>query len=263
MQPEKIRLLIVEDNLKECRAFRECIATMEDQIELIGVTGSSEHALRIVKDMLPNAIILDLELSEGDGVELFYELQNLSLPVRPYIIVTTNITADVTLRGLHENGVGFIFSKHLKNYSPRLVLNKFLLSKKYILSRSAADVNIVSSPMELTNQPTTLRKMISDELGVLGITTKVDANKYLTEAILLAREKGDERWNVSKWLYETIAKIYNTNNTNVEHSIRVAIEAAWKVTDPDVLREHYGQAISPAKGCPTNKEFISYYAHRF
>ena len=71
MQPEKIRLLIVEDNLEECQAFRDCIATMEDQIELIGVTGSSEHALRIVKDMLPNAIILDLELLEGDGVELF------------------------------------------------------------------------------------------------------------------------------------------------------------------------------------------------
>ena len=261
MQNEKIRLLIVEDNLQECRAFQDCIERMDD-IELVGVTGSAEQALKLMEQFLPNAIILDLELEEGDGVDFFYKCMEKKLPVTPYVVVTTNITSEITLKGLHENGVGMIFSKHIRNYNPQQVLNKFVHSKKYILSRDKEKQGTTKiDPARIAAK--SMRQMISDELGEIGITTKIDANIYLTEAIMLARERINERWAVSKWLYTTVAQICNTNKDNVEHSIRIAIQNAWKNSDSDVLREHYTQATSSSKGCPTNKEFITYFARKY
>ena len=55
----------------------------------------------------------------------------------------------------------------------------------------------------------------------------------------------------------------NTNKDNVEHSIRRAIQSAWKNGDADLLREHDTQATSSNKGCPTNKEFSTYFARKY
>ena len=85
MPNDKIRLLLIEDNQEECQAFRNCIETMKD-IELVGVTGRADQALEMMEKLLPNAVILDLELEEGDGVDLFYKIPEKKLPITPYIV---------------------------------------------------------------------------------------------------------------------------------------------------------------------------------
>ena len=62
---------------------------------------------------------------------------------------------------------------------------------------------------------------------------------------------------VTKQLYPSVAKAYNTTSSRVERAIRHAIEVAWDRGDVDVLNSYFGYTIHNTRGKPTNSEFIA------
>ena len=65
---------------------------------------------------------------------------------------------------------------------------------------------------------------------------------------------------VTKILYPTVAKRYQTTSSRVERAIRHAIEVAWSRGKLDTLEELFGYTVSNRKGKPTNSEFIALVA---
>ena len=63
--------------------------------------------------------------------------------------------------------------------------------------------------------------------------------------------------SVTKLLYPTIARKFDTSPSRVERAIRHAIETAWDRGDVDVLTKMFGYTINGGKGKPTNSEFIA------
>jgi len=63
--------------------------------------------------------------------------------------------------------------------------------------------------------------------------------------------------SVTKQLYPTIAKRYDTTPSRVERAIRHSIEVAWNRGQIDVLDAVFGYTINTRKGKPTNSEFIA------
>ena len=63
--------------------------------------------------------------------------------------------------------------------------------------------------------------------------------------------------SITKVLYPTIAKKYNTTTSRVERAIRHAIEVAWSRGKMDTIDELFGYTINHGKGKPTNSEFIA------
>ena len=59
-----VSILLVEDDTRTCRELEACLDG-ESELELLGITSSSIEAFQMVCDMLPDVIILDLELHEG------------------------------------------------------------------------------------------------------------------------------------------------------------------------------------------------------
>ena len=70
-------------------------------------------------------------------------------------------------------------------------------------------------------------------------------------------EKPDIINAVTKQLYPTVAKKYETTSSRVERAIRHAIEVAWDRGDVDVLNSYFGYTIHNGRGKPTNSEFIA------
>ena len=68
--------------------------------------------------------------------------------------------------------------------------------------------------------------------------------------------------SVTKVLYPTVAKMYNTTPSRVERAIRHAIEVAWDRGDVDVLSSYFGYTIQSQRGKPTNSEFIAMIADK-
>jgi two-component system response regulator (stage 0 sporulation protein A) len=66
--------------------------------------------------------------------------------------------------------------------------------------------------------------------------------------------------SVTKVLYPTVAKKYQTTTSRVERAIRHAIEVAWDRGDVDTLNSYFGYTIHNSRGKPTNSEFIAMIA---
>ena len=68
--------------------------------------------------------------------------------------------------------------------------------------------------------------------------------------------------SITKVLYPTIAKHYQTTPSRVERAIRHAIEVAWSRGKMDTIDELFGYTINMGKGKPTNSEFIALIADK-
>lgn len=86
--------------------------------------------------------------------------------------------------------------------------------------------------------------------------------QYIRDAITMVIEDMDAINSITKILYPTVAKHYNTTPSRVERAIRHAIEVAWDRGNPDVLNDLFGYTILSSKGKPTNSEFIAMIADK-
>lgn len=84
----KMKLLLIEDDINTCEIFKK-IERARKEIEFIKITNSETEGLKCVKQNTPEGIILDLELTngEGSGFGFIKELRKLKLKAIPKIIV--------------------------------------------------------------------------------------------------------------------------------------------------------------------------------
>ena len=68
--------------------------------------------------------------------------------------------------------------------------------------------------------------------------------------------------SITKILYPTLAKKYQTTPSRVERAIRHAIEVAWSRGRMETLDALFGYTINTGKGKPTNSEFIALIADK-
>jgi DNA-binding NarL/FixJ family response regulator len=254
-------ILIIEDDIAECRKFKDCAEGRTD-LTLIGITGSSDEGLRLVKDRLPEGVILDLELTagKGDGLQFLAELQEAKLGLRPIVVVTTNIQSEVMHKHLHTMGVSFVFSKEQSGYSPERALNILLDLRKFLPSAQKGnthkDLQTIESPEELR---TRIIERIDAELSQVGISLRLKGRKYLQEALYLLLNKNKDESDAV--LYK-VADQYNVNYNTVIRAIQTAIENAWERTDIETLKEKCPVHIDVRTGTPAPTEFIHFYADK-
>ncbi|MGN1365089.1 MAG: sporulation initiation factor Spo0A C-terminal domain-containing protein, partial [Victivallis vadensis] len=77
--------------------------------------------------------------------------------------------------------------------------------------------------------------VISDIMRQIGVPAHIKGYQYLRTAIKLSINDSEMLGSVTKLLYPTVAKMYNTTASRVERAIRHAIEVAWDRGDVDVL----------------------------
>ena len=94
----------------------------------------------------------------------------------------------------------------------------------------------------------------------IGVPAHIKGYQYLRSAILMTIEDSDIINSVTKILYPTVAKKYQTTTSRVERAIRHAIEVAWDRGDVDTLNSYFGYTIQNTRGKPTNSEFIAMIA---
>ena len=102
-----------------------------------------------------------------------------------------------------------------------------------------------------------LEIMITEIIHQIGVPAHIKGYHYLRESIMLSVKNNDIINSVTKLLYPTVAKKYNTTSSRVERAIRHAIEVAWDRGDRDVLNSYFGYTVQNERGKPTNSEFIA------
>ena len=107
-----------------------------------------------------------------------------------------------------------------------------------------------------------LEQDVTDMIHEIGVPAHIKGYQYLREAIMMAVDDPGMISSITKILYPTIAKRFQTTSSRVERAIRHAIEVAWSRGRMETLDALFGYTIDTGKGKPTNSEFIALIADR-
>lgn len=250
-----LTILLVEDDQTACKEIEDYIDTL-DTVSLVGITDHSTKALDLVEQLLPDAVILDLELHHGGGNGLLFllGLTQLDLPHRPYILITTNNSSNITYETARKFGADFIMAKHESTYSAQYVIEFLRMIHGTLLSNKRMQASYSSEHESPETKQRKLTQRICRELDLVGISRKNVGYQYLIDAILITAEKPEAN------LPAIIAQKYHKSDSSVERAMQNAINRAWRTFPVEELEAHYTAKTHSNRGVPTIMEFVFYYA---
>ncbi len=200
--------------------------------------------LNSIKSESPDAAVLEAKMPFCDAIEVIRKLK-LEKKYVPNVIIVSN-DADAALER-EATALGAAFT--LKPVDPQFLVSK--INQMCGVEREAE----AEKPSEII-----LECAVTEIIHQVGIPAHIKGYHYLRTAIMLA-VNNDEMINcITKLLYPTIAKQYQTTSSRVERAIRHAIEIAWDRGDVDVLTNIFSYTVHTSRGKPTNSEFIALIA---
>lgn len=255
MEEKHITILLVEDDINECAIYKNIVRNRED-VKIVSITNSSKKALEDYEVYKPDAVILDLELTdgEGSGFDFIEEMKCLPKDRRPKIIVTTNVHSNTVYDYCHSNNIDFVFYKKQKNYSEENIINTLLLLKEY--KQTPKTINFEEEDKRLEE---TMLNKINKEMDLIGVATHLHGRKYLCDAIAFILETEDNS-NVS--IVQHLVGKYKKSSSTISRAMQNAILHAWRKTPIEDLSKYYTARVNYETGVPTPTEFIYYYSDK-
>ena len=198
-----IRILLVDDHPLMRRGMRDLLA-MEDDLQPVGEAGTGEEALRLVDELDPDLILLDLNMPGMDGLETLQRLREAKVDAR-IILFTVSDDQSHVLEALRQGADGYL----LKDMDPEQLVEqvraaangKLALTPELTLILAQAIRERPSNASQNANASLTKRekdvlrliakglsnKMIARKLGITEGTVKVHVKNLLHSLRLRSR----------------------------------------------------------------------------
>lgn len=257
LQPQ-LTILLIEDDIVERNNMIEYLASVDD-IALVGSTGSAIEGLKLVAQLKPDVILLDLELLDGNGITFLEDMQLVRLNYNPFVFVTTRTRASVVRDAVEALGAQYFYCKNNPAYSAKAVIgivkNLFKFTEKTI----KPEPQPITEPAAPQNKERELRRTLTMALAHLSIPAGKDANAYFVDSILYVlpkMEKGEHMPDLKNEVFPVIAEKYGVKRDSIDRNLRYALESAWTRTDQTILDKHYPFPLASDRDCPSPKEFI-------
>ncbi len=239
------RILICDENDEER-------AQLIEKLRSVGYTRCDEAkdglmALDTVSRNTYDAVVIDLWISKLDGIALIRRIASSAQKDKPALVLMSPINKQSILLEATEAGADLCIPKPFDFTS--LVLHIDSLLKAKSKPKSENDIRCQDLEAQVT-------KIIHQ----IGVPAHIKGYQYLRTAILMTVDDSDVINSVTKILYPSVAKKYQTTTSRVERAIRHAIEVAWDRGDVDTLNSYFGYTIQNTRGKPTNSEFIAMIA---
>ena len=259
MEKEPIRILLVEDDVNEVEDFKKVVSKRNDAT-LISITNSSTKAIEDYTNLKPDAVILDLELSdgEGSGFEFIEKMKERNTRKLSKIVVTTNVHSNAVYDFCHKSNIDFIFYKKQKNYSKDNIINTLLLLRNYSNNNMIinAENNEKTEENNEDKKEDRIMSTINKEMDIIGISTHLIGRRYLMDAIYYIIQ--DDQTSI----IQNLSKEYKKSASTISRAMQNAILHAWRITPIDELEKIYTARINYETGVPTPTEFIYFYVDK-
>lgn len=251
---EHLRVAIADDNQKILDVLDEIIST-DKELDLVGKAKNGEEMCQIIRERKPDVVLLDLIMPKMDGLTVMEKVsQDDAAGKRPYFIVITAVGQEKITEDAFNRGANYYVMKPFNN---RMLLDRIKSVRNPArISEKRNEENTAENALKKENLETRVTNMLHE----IGIPAHIKGYHYLRDAIIMAVNDMDVLNAITKILYPTVAKKYQTTSSRVERAIRHAIEVAWSRGKLDTLDELFGYTVSTGKGKPTNSEFIALIA---
>ena len=262
MEDSKISVLIADDNKEFCSILNDYLLNQKD-IVVTGIAKDGRDALELIQQKQPDLVVLDIIMPHLDGLGVLEKLNGMDLDKMPRVIVLSAVGQDKITQQAITLGADYyvvkpfdmdIFTKRIREmFSTQDVETKRRSVSTQVVQREAAATS--RGPIDLETEITSI-------IHEIGVPAHIKGYMYLREAITMVVNDMELLSAVTKELYPSIAKKYNTTASRVERAIRHAIEVAWGRGQVDAINKLFGYTVHNEKGKPTNSEFIAIIADK-
>ena len=218
---------------------------------VVGDSGNGKEVVSQVLSKKPDILLLGLILPEIDGYGVMRQLNEAYCNTKVFVL--SSLAKDSFIMKALELGAEF--------YMIKPVENKDILTNIKNSFNPEPTENIFKKP-EKPYRVKTLDEKITNVFITVGIPAHIKGYQFLREAVKLAVEKPDIINSITKKLYPSIAKKYDTSSSKVERAIRHAIEVAWNKGRIENINNIFGLKVYSANEKPTNGEFIALVADK-
>ena len=265
MKNEKIIKVLVADNSEFAKNNLRDFLESSEGIQLINVVDNGKDAYHFIMDEAPDIVLIDVILPVMDGFTVIEKVNaNKSIKKKPSFIIISSMGNQSMVEYACKLGVLYYM---MKPYNLDSMLHRIFQTasshmeaerdtkkkeRKHLMKGYG-----ISGYME-----NTLENDVTDIIREIGIPAHIKGYHYLRDAIIMAVEDMEVLNAITKILYPTVAKKYQTTSSRVERAIRHAIEVAWSRGKLDTLDRLFGYTVSNGKGKPTNSEFVALIADK-
>ncbi|MBO5237523.1 MAG: sporulation transcription factor Spo0A [Lachnospiraceae bacterium] len=262
-----IKLMIAVNSREEGKILSDYFEASKE-IEVVGIEYSGQKAYNQIIALRPDVVLMNMILPELDGLGIMEQLVgNLEVPRLPRVIVVSAVDNPVIMDCACQAGVDYYI---MKPYRLETIYNRIVqLQAPFVGDKRSRNLALRSyeSKRNLEKyecfEENYLEAEITDVLRRIGVPAHIKGYQYIRTGIIMAVHDIAILNYITKLLYPSIAKQYNTTASSVERAIRHAIEVAWSRGDVEVLQEIFGFTINANRGKPTNSEFIAQIADRY
>ena len=214
---EHLNVAIADDN-QRILDMLETVISMDKELNLVGKAKNGEEMCQIIKDKKPDVVLLDLIMPKMDGLTVMEQVsQDKNVSKRPYFIVVTAVGQERITEDAFNKGANYYIMKPFNN---EMLLNRIKSVRKMFRNNDKKNEDTKS---ENAVNGENLENRVTNMLHEIGIPAHIKGYHYLRDAIIMAVEDMDVLNAITKILYPTVAKKYQTTSSRVERAIRHAI----------------------------------------
>ena len=226
------------------KKFQDC------NISTVFCIKDGEELCSRIRAESPDVVVMDAFMTRLDAIGVMRSIKRQS-DKTPVFIVFSSFHSSVLEREIMNAGADYFM---LKPYDiGQLCETISFLTKKTGNSLFQSPIRFDAYSIEVK---------VTQILHEIGVPAHIKDYHYLRDSIMMSVENPEIINAVTKQLYPTVAKKYDTTSSRVERAIRHAIEVAWDRGNVDVLNSYFGYTIHNDRGKPTNSEFIAMISDR-
>lgn len=241
------KILLCDESQEERAKLREDL--MKAGYRFVDEAQNGEIAVDKLNQGDYDIAIVDLWISGIDGIGIIRASSKLGISNRTSFILTSPINKQSILVEASEAGADICMLKPFDISSLIGHIEATLKSKHFYAAKLA--LNAPNADVEA---------QVTKVIHQIGVPAHIKGYQYLRSAIIMTINDNEVINSVTKVLYPSVAKKYQTTTSRVERAIRHAIEVAWDRGDVDTLNSYFGYTIQNNRGKPTNSEFIAMIA---
>lgn len=256
MENCKFTVAIADDNESVVQLIEEAV-NADDGFSFVGKANNGMDILNIIKEKSPDIVLLDIIMPKLGGIEVMEQIKaDSTIKTKPVFMIVSAVGNE----GITENAFSLGANYYImKPFDSDTLMRRLKDIKKQRMVKPVSArvaVNLNESGREMISD-IKLEAEITSIIHEIGIPAHIKGYHYLRDSIILSIKDSDMINSITKFLYPTIAKKYQTTASRVERAIRHAIEVAWSRGNLEVINNMFGYTVNKGKGKPTNSEFIA------
>lgn len=184
LKGEKQKVVIVEDHAI-LRDGLKALLTSDKDLEVAGEAGDGREAIKLVEELKPNLIIMDLSMPRMNGMEAIKEIKRISKEIK-IVVLTVHKNEEYILATFKAGADGYVLKD--SSYNELMMAISNVLKGKHYISPEISERILEGyiEGKEKLKQKTSWEILTSREREILKLIAEGYRNKDIAEELCIS-----------------------------------------------------------------------------